>query len=99
SILSGEGKGITIIKLADDAPRETLAVTNKDMDGTAEYIGTKGYSVDGNKARFDEKNVSQGIQFNHPAPSGGSLSSNVRFAGVKYGYIEDIKSIDALLHG
>ncbi|MCQ9288718.1 right-handed parallel beta-helix repeat-containing protein [Staphylococcus gallinarum] len=99
TILSGEGKGVTVIKLADDAPRETLAVTNKDMDGTAEYIGTKGYSVDGNKARFDEKNVSDGIQFNHPAPSGGSLSSNVRFAGVKYGYIEDIKSIDALLHG
>ncbi|MBU0437750.1 peptidase G2 autoproteolytic cleavage domain-containing protein [Staphylococcus succinus] len=99
TLLSGEGERVTVIKLSDDSPRETIPVSNKDMDGTAEYIGTKDYSVDGNKERFDEKYISDGIQYSYPAPSGGSLSSNIRFAGVKYGYIENIKSIDALLHG
>ncbi|MDG0860332.1 peptidase G2 autoproteolytic cleavage domain-containing protein [Staphylococcus equorum] len=99
TVLSGEGKDITIVKLSDDSPRPTLVVTNKEMDGTAHNISWENFTVHGNKERFKEKYVSNGVQYNHPAPSGGSLSSNLRFAGVKYGYAYNIKSIDALLHG
>ncbi|MDW8798703.1 peptidase G2 autoproteolytic cleavage domain-containing protein [Staphylococcus pseudoxylosus] len=98
TVLSGEGKDITIIKLSDDSPRKTVAVSNKEMDGTATNISYESFSIDGNKGRFDEKYVSNGVQYNHPGPSGGSLSSNLRFAGVKYGYAYNIKSVDALLH-
>lgn len=99
TVLSGEGKDISIIRLSDDSPRETLAVTNEDMNGTAENIAVKSFTIQGNKTRFTERYVSNGVQYEYPAPSGGSLSSNLRFAGVKYGYAYDIKSVDPLLHG
>lgn len=99
TVLSGEGIDITTIELSDDSPRKTVTISNKEMDGHAHNIATKDFTIHGNKARFDEKYVSGGVQYNHPAPSGGSLSSNLRFAGVKYGYAFNIKSIDALLHG
>ncbi|OIJ29057.1 peptidase G2 autoproteolytic cleavage domain-containing protein [Staphylococcus sp. LCT-H4] len=99
SVLSGEGKGISIIKLSDDSPRETVAVTNRDMDGTARNISTESFTIHGNKERFTEKYVSNGVQFQYPAPSGGSLSSNLRFAGVTNGYAYNIESINPLLHG
>lgn len=89
TILSGEGKEQTIIKLSDDAPEENIVITNLDMNGVAENIGIEGFSVDGNRTR-------QGGTLN---PAGGSRSSNVRFAGVKKGFIKNIKSINSLLHG
>ena len=99
TVLSGEGKDISIIRLSDDAPRETVMITNEDMTGNAHNISIESLTAYGNKARFDEKYVSNGTQYNHPAPSGGSLSSNIRLAGVKYGYVYNVKSEDALLHG
>src|SRR5699024_6673796 len=89
TILSGEGKDITIIKFADETPGENIVITNEDMTGNAHNIGIKDFTVDGNKWRQDKK-------FN---AAGGSRSSNVRFAGVKNGFAHNIKSIDALLHG
>ena len=89
TILSGEGKEQTIIKLSDDAPKENIVITNLDMNGVAENIGIEGFSVDGNRAR----------QGGTLKPAGGSRSSNVRFAGVKKGFIKNIKSFDSLLHG
>ncbi|WP_374199847.1 peptidase G2 autoproteolytic cleavage domain-containing protein [Mammaliicoccus sp. Q-M61] len=89
TILSGEGKEQTIIKLSDNAPAENIVITNLDMNGVAENIGIEGFSVDGNRNR----------QGGALKPAGGSLSSNVRFAGVKKGFIKNIKSFNALLHG
>lgn len=89
TVLSGEGKDITFIKLADGTPAENLAITNDDMSGQAHNIGIKDFTVNGNKWRQDKK----------LKPMGGSLSSNVRFAGVKHGFASNIKSVDALLHG
>lgn len=100
SVLSGEGKDISIIKLSDDSPRETLAITNEDMTGNAHNIAIKSLSVYGNKeARFPEEISGEVVSYNYPRPSGGSLSSNIRLAGVTYGYVYDVKSVDALLHG
>lgn len=89
TVLSGEGKDITTIKFADETPAENIVITNEDMSGNGHNIGIKDFTVNGNKWR-------QGGTLN---PSGGSLSSNVRFAGVKHGFASNVKSVDALLHG
>nr|WP_235507557.1 glycoside hydrolase family 55 protein [Staphylococcus simulans] len=87
--LVGQGKDITTIKLADEAPAETVVITNLSMGGNAKNIAIENFSVDGNRKR----------QNNSLKAAGGSLSSNVRFAGVKHGYIYNIKSFSTLLHG
>ncbi len=89
TILSGEGKEQTTIKLSDDAPADSVVITNLDMNGVAENIGIEGFSVDGNRTRQGDTLKS----------AGGSRSSNVRFAGVKKGFIKNIKSFNSLLHG
>lgn len=89
TVLSGEGKDITTIKFADETPAENIVITNEDMSGNAHSIGIKDFTVDGNKWRQDKKF----------SAAGGSLSSNVRFAGVKHGFAHNVKSIDSLLHG
>ncbi|WP_210133672.1 peptidase G2 autoproteolytic cleavage domain-containing protein [Staphylococcus sp. GDY8P131P] len=89
TVLSGEGKDVTFVRLADETPAENIGITNEDMSGQAHNIGIKDFTVNGNKWRQDKK----------LKPMGGSLSSNVRFAGVKHGFASNIKSVDALLHG
>lgn len=89
TVLSGEGKDITTIKFADETPAENIVITNEDMSGNGHNIGIKDFTVNGNKWRQDKA----------LKPAGGSLSSNVRFAGVKHGFASNIKSIDSLLHG
>ena len=89
TILSGEGKSATTIKLSDDAPNDAIVVTNLDMSGNAENIGIEGFKVDGNRTR----------QGGGLKAAGGSLSSGVRFAGVKNGFMKSIKTVDTLLHG
>ena len=89
TVLSGEGKDITTIKFADETPEENIVITNEVMTGDARNIGIKDFTVDGNKWRQDKTLKA----------AGGSLSSNIRFAGVKHGFAHSIKSIDALLHG
>ena len=89
TILSGEGKTATTIKLSDDAPNDAIVVTNLDMSGNAENIGIEGFTVNGNRTR-------QGGELK---PAGGSLSSGVRFAGVKNSFMKSIKTVDTLLHG
>ena len=89
TVLSGEGKDITTIKFADETPAENIVITNEDMSGNGHNIGIKDFTVNGNKWRQDKA----------LKPAGGSLSSNVRFAGVKHGFASNVKSVDALLHG
>ena len=90
TILSGEGKKQTLIKLNENAPHDVTVISNKDLDGTAHNIQLRDFKVDGNKFRQDgaisEKN------------GGGSRSSNIRFAGVTHGYIDNVESVDAILH-
>ena len=89
TVLSGEGKDVTTIKFADETPAENIVITNEDMSGNAHNIGIKDFTVNGNKWRQNKA----------LSAAGGSLSSNVRFAGVKHGFANNIKSVDALLHG
>ncbi|WP_405051319.1 peptidase G2 autoproteolytic cleavage domain-containing protein [Staphylococcus gallinarum] len=89
TVLSGEGIDITNLKIADTAPAQTIGITNEDMTGNATNIYIDNFTIDGN--RYRQNKVLQ--------PAGGSLSSNVRFAGVKFGGAYKVKSIDGLLHG
>lgn len=89
SVLSGEGKDVTFIKMNDDAPKQNIVITNDEMYGEAKNIGLENFTVDGNKFRQNKS-----LQ-----PAGGSLSSNIRFAGVTNGYCYNVKSVDSLLHG
>ena len=101
SRLVGQGKGITTIKFTDDAPREAIGITNLRMSGTANNISLEDFSFDGNKeVRFpNEVHDYRGANYDYATPSGGSLSSNIRFAGVKRGFIKNVETYDALLHG
>src|SRR5699024_9013840 len=53
TILSGEGKGVTTIRMTDEAPQENCVVTNRDVDGTANNIVIKDRTINGNKCRQD----------------------------------------------
>lgn len=88
SRLVGQGKDITTIKLMDETPAENIGITNLKMSGFAENISVENFSFNGNKFRQNKS----------LKPSGGSLSSNIRFAGVTNGYIYNVKSYDSLLH-
>lgn len=101
SRLVGQGKGITTIKFTDYAPREAIGITNLKMNGTANNISLEDFSFDGNKeVRFpNEVHDYRGANYDYATPSGGSLSSNIRFAGVKRGFIKNVETYDALLHG
>lgn len=88
SRLVGQGKDITKIKLMDSTPAENCGITNLKMSGMSKNISLENFEIDGNKFR----------QGGGLKPAGGSRSSNIRFAGVKNGYIFNIKSHDALLH-
>lgn len=88
SRLVGQGKDITTIKFMDITPAENIGITNLKMSGNAENISLESFSFNGNKFRQDKSLKA----------SGGSRSSNIRFAGVTNGYIYNVKSYDALLH-
>ncbi|WEN70359.1 peptidase G2 autoproteolytic cleavage domain-containing protein [Staphylococcus sp. NRL 16/872] len=87
--LIGQGKDITTIKLANNTPAENCGITNLKTSGNAENISIENFTFDGNKFR----------QGGGLKPSGGSRSSNIRFAGVKGGFIYNVKSHHSLLHG
>lgn len=88
SRLVGQGKDITTIKFMDSTPAENIGITNLKMSGNAQNISLENFTFDGNKFRQDKK----------LKPTGGSRSSNIRFAGVTNGYIYNVKSHSALLH-
>ena len=88
SRLVGQGKDITTIKFMDSTPAENIGITNLKMSGFAENISLEKFSFDGNKFR-------QGKVLK---PAGGSRSSNIRFAGVTNGFVQNVKSFNALLH-
>lgn len=87
--LQGQGHAITKIKLHDDAPASAIVVTNKVMEGKAENIAVTGLTLDWNKKR----------QGGLLKPTGGSRSSTLRFAGVRYGYASDVFTTGSALHG
>lgn len=90
SQLIGQGQGISEIKLSDDAPAKELVIVNADFKTRKNtHIHIRDLTVNGNKKR----------QGGVLAPAGGSKSSGIRLAGVRYSYIENVDTKSTLLHG
>ncbi|WP_349237137.1 glycosyl hydrolase family 28-related protein [Bacillus sp. REN3] len=85
----GSGKGKTIIKLHDSAPKGTRLVTNKNHRTGNRNIFVKGMTLDWNVERLGmvEKTSTWG---NH--------SSCLLYANVKYGWVRDVEGINPGLH-
>ncbi|MCP6684172.1 peptidase G2 autoproteolytic cleavage domain-containing protein [Bacillus nakamurai] len=86
--ISGQGKGITTIKLHEDAPAYEWVITNDDYQNGNRNIFVQGMSLDWNPDR------QCGVR--NP---GGQFSSCLTFAKVEYGWIKDVEVINAGLHG
>ncbi|MDQ0219189.1 pectate lyase [Peribacillus cavernae] len=89
TILAGEGKGVTTIKLHDHAPKETRLVTNRNHWLGNRSILVKGLSLDWNVERLG----------NEPKTSTwGNHSSCLTYANVTYGWVKDVEAINPGLH-
>ncbi len=89
TILLGEGKARTTLKLHDQSPKAEWLVTNKNHFKGNRNIAVKGMSLDWNIERLcgEEK-----------TSAGNNRSSCVTFAKVKYGWMMDLEAINPGLH-
>jgi hypothetical protein len=83
----GAGKGRTIIKFLDSAPADATLWGNIKLTGTVQMY-FKGFTLDGNCGR----------QGGTLTAAGGSRSSNMTFRNVTHFTVEDVSSINPLLH-
>ncbi len=86
--ISGEGQGITVIKLHEDAPAYEWVITNNDYENGNRNIFVEGMTLDWNPDR----------QCGVKNP-GGQFSSCLTFANVQYGWIKNVEAVNAGLHG
>ncbi|MEC0495050.1 peptidase G2 autoproteolytic cleavage domain-containing protein [Bacillus glycinifermentans] len=84
----GQGKGVTVIKLHENAPAYEWVITNDDYENGNRNIFVQGMTLDWNPDR-------QGGVRN----PGGQYSSCLTFAKVEFGWIKDIEAVNAGLHG
>jgi hypothetical protein len=87
--LIGAGKGKTMIKLHDSAPKGTRLITNKNHRTGNRNIYVKGMSLDWNVERLG--NVEK-------TSTWGNHSSCLLFANVKFGWVKDVEGINPGLH-
>lgn len=87
--LVGAGKGKTVIKLDDSAPKSRRLITNKNHRTGNRNVYVKGMTLDWNVERLGavEKTSTWG---NH--------SSCLLYANVKYGWVKDVEGVNPGLH-
>ncbi|WP_231620348.1 glycoside hydrolase family 55 protein [Fictibacillus sp. 26RED30] len=90
TILIGEGKGKTILKLHDDCPKAEWLITNKNHLKGNRNIAVKGMTLDWNLERLDPEEKTS---------AGNNRSSCLTFANVTYGWMFDIEAVNPGLHG
>ncbi|KZE63757.1 pectate lyase [Fictibacillus phosphorivorans] len=89
TILLGEGKNKTTLKLHDQSSKAEWLITNKNHLKGNRNIAVKGMSLDWNIERLgDEEKTS----------AGNNRSSCVTFANVTYGWMMDLEAITPGLH-
>lgn len=86
--ISGEGQGITVLKLHEDTPAYEWVITNDDYDNGNRNIFVQNMTLDWNPDR------QCGVR--NP---GGQFSSCLTFANVQYGWIKNVETVNAGLHG
>lgn len=85
----GAGKGKTIIKLHDSAPKSKRLITNKNHRSGNRNVYVKGMTLDWNVERLG--NVEK-------TSTWGNHSSCLLFANVKYGWVKDVEGVNPGLH-
>lgn len=85
----GEGKGKTVIKLANDAPKKARLLTNAHHIRGNHHIVVQGMTLDWNVERLDA---------NENTSAGNNQSSCLTYAHVKYGWVRDVEAINPGLH-
>ncbi|MCM3664932.1 glycoside hydrolase family 55 protein [Mesobacillus subterraneus] len=89
TILAGAGKGKTIIKLHNLAPKGNRLVTNRNHRTGNRNIYVKGMTLDWNVERLG--NVDK-------TSTWGNHSSCLLYANVKYGWVKDVEGVNPGLH-
>ncbi|WP_077624038.1 glycosyl hydrolase family 28-related protein [Sediminibacillus massiliensis] len=90
TMLIGEGKGKTIIKLHDDAPKRRRLITNANHMKGNRNIYVESMSLDWNVERLKDVNKTA---------SGNNLSSCLTYANVMFGWVKHVEAINPGLHG
>ncbi|MDM5201516.1 glycosyl hydrolase family 28-related protein [Fictibacillus enclensis] len=89
TMLVGSGKGTTVIKLHDRAPRSRQLLTNSGRWRGNHHVFVQGMSLDWNVERLGP---------NKRTASGNNQSSCLTFAHVIYGWVKDVEGINPGLH-
>ncbi len=89
SSLVGAGKGKTVIKLHDSAPKGKRLVTNKHHRTGNRNIYVSGMTLDWNVERLGDVEKTS---------TWGNHSSCLLYANVKYGWVKDVEGINPGLH-
>jgi hypothetical protein len=88
--LVGAGKGVTTIKLHDQAPKGTRLITNASHWRGNHHIFVQGLSLDWNVERLGDAAKTS---------TWGNHSSCLTYANVTYGWVKDVEAINPGLHG
>lgn len=85
----GAGKGVTVIKLHDLAPKGTRLMTNANHWKGNHHITVQGMSLDWNVERLSEATKTS---------THGNHSSCLTYAHVTYGWVKDVEGVNPGLH-
>lgn len=88
--LIGSGPNQTVLTLHKKAPKKTRLITNQHHVKGNHHIRIEGMTLDWNSARLSST---------EKTASGGTYSSGITLAQVKYGIVRNVNVIDPGLHG
>lgn len=87
--LVGAGKGKTVIRLHESAPRRRTLLANKNPFGGNRNISVENLTLDWNAERLDA---------NKKSAAGNNFSSCLTFAKVTYGWVKNVEALNPGLH-
>ncbi|MBT2661347.1 glycoside hydrolase family 55 protein [Bacillus sp. ISL-45] len=87
--LVGAGKGKTVIKLHDSAPKSRRLITNRNHRTGNRNLYVKGLTLDWNVERLGKVEKTS---------TWGNHSSCLLYANVKYGWVKDVEGVNPGLH-
>lgn len=87
--LIGAGRGKTVIRLHDNAPRRRTLLANRNPIWGNRNISVEGLTLDWNMERLDAE---------RKTASGNKFSSCLTFANVEYGWVKNVEAINPGLH-
>ncbi|SDM92237.1 glycosyl hydrolase family 28-related protein [Sediminibacillus halophilus] len=90
TFLQGAGKGETVIKLSDSAPKWTRLITNANHFHGNSHLYVEGMTLDWNVERLKELEKTS---------FGNNYSSCLTYAQVLYGWVRQVEAVNPGLHG